>query len=61
MLHGSDEAGVEAVVDLPQDIEGRVPDFALIDQNPSSSTFGLAVSPRDYVGQVSAWYFGHAT
>jgi len=24
-------------------------------------TFGQTISPRDYTGQVSAWYFGHST
>lgn len=37
------------------------PDFALEDVNPSSATAGQDVSPRDYLGKVSAWYFGHAT
>jgi hypothetical protein len=38
-----------------------VSDFMLTDVNPASSTYGQSVSPRDYQGQVSAWYFGHAT
>lgn len=37
------------------------PDFSLIDQNPNSATSGQAVSPRQYLHKVSAWYFGHAT
>lgn len=37
------------------------PDFALADVNPNSATFGKTVSPHDYLGRVSAWYFGHAT
>ena len=41
--------------------EGLVPDFALIDVNPTSATYDAEVSPRDYLAQVSAWYFGHAT
>lgn len=40
---------------------GVVPDFALTDANPTSGTYDQAVSPRDYLQQVSAWYFGHAT
>ncbi|MEM7246031.1 MAG: hypothetical protein AAF533_11860 [Acidobacteriota bacterium] len=39
----------------------QVPDFALIDVNETSTTAGRAVSPRDHLGKVSAWYFGHAT
>lgn len=37
------------------------PDFALEDANPNSPTATEDVSPRDYVGKVSAYYFGHAT
>jgi hypothetical protein len=40
---------------------GIVPDFALTDVNPSSASYQQAVSPRDYLQKVSAWYFGHAT
>ena len=39
----------------------HLPDFALTDVNPNSVTAGQSVSPRDYLGKVSAWYFGHAT
>lgn len=38
-----------------------VPDFSLMNVNPASSTYGQPVSPRDYLQQVSGWYFGHAT
>jgi len=38
-----------------------VPDFKLVDENPASSSYQKLVSPRDYLGQVSAWYFGHST
>ena len=44
--------------------EGEGPpmaDFHLQDVNPRSSRFGESVSPRDYLSQVSAWYFGHST
>ena len=36
-------------------------DFQLEDVNPASARFGEMVSPRDYLSQVSAWYFGHST
>jgi hypothetical protein len=35
--------------------------FQLEDLNPASVRFGETVSPRDYLSQVSAWYFGHST
>jgi len=38
-----------------------MPAFSLVDINPSSTSFNQPVSPRDYLGQVSSWYFGHAT
>jgi hypothetical protein len=38
-----------------------MPDFALEDVNPNSATHGEIVSPRQFVGRVSCWYFGHAT
>lgn len=37
------------------------PDFSLVDLNPVSSTYQATHSPRQYLGQVSAWYFGAAT
>ena len=36
-------------------------DFSLTDVNTTSATFDMPVSPRDYLGKVSGWYFGHAT
>jgi len=35
--------------------------FSLEDVNPTSGSYGERVAPADYAGQVSAWYFGHAT
>ena len=40
--------------------EGTEPDFHLRDVNPHSARLGELVSPRDYSGSISAWYFGHA-
>lgn len=37
------------------------PDFLLEDHNPNSPSFSAMVSPRELLGKVSAWYFGHAT
>ncbi len=44
--------------DLPDE---AVPDFTLTDVNTHSATFNEGVSPRDYLEQVSGWYFGHST
>jgi hypothetical protein len=38
-----------------------VPDFKIEDVNPNSVTHGDSISPREYLGQISCWYFGHAT
>ena len=37
------------------------PLFELEDLNPTSATFGEFIGPATQAGQVSAWYFGHAT
>ena len=58
MLHGGD------VVNVLPDAEGESspqPDFVLEDVNATSATAQQGVSPRDYLGQVSGWYFGYAT
>ena len=41
--------------------EAAQPDFHLDEVSTTSSSFDTPVSPRDYLEQVSAWYFGHAT
>ena len=43
------------------DVGELAPDFALEDVNAASPTTAEDVSPRDYLGKVSAYYFGHAT
>lgn len=43
---------------------GPMPDLgvlAIVDVNPTSTTFNENVHPLDYQGQLSGWYFGHAT
>ena len=40
---------------------GPVPDFALVDVNLNSPSLDRTISPRDYLQQASAWYFGHST
>lgn len=38
-----------------------VADFSLPDINPASPTLGQNISPRDYLQQISGWYFIKAT
>ena len=38
-----------------------VPDFSLVDVNPTSDTFNQTISPRDFDQGISAWYFGRST
>jgi hypothetical protein len=45
----------------PVDPAGAMPDFSLPDVNPNSATHGNLVSPRQFLGSVSAYYFGSAT
>lgn len=54
MLHGSDLLAAEGETE-------PVADFSLVDVNPTSETYDQEVSPRDYLGGVSAYYFGAAT
>jgi hypothetical protein len=57
MLHG----GADALGPLAAEGESApMPDFALVDVNQSSATANQEVSPRDYLQQVSGWYFGSA-
>ena len=57
---GCDEADTDTDTDTdPGPI--LVPDFGLIDVNPTSNTGGTEVSPRDYLQKVSGWYFTHST
>ena len=58
LLTGGDE--------IPAMVSGEgeataMPDFTLTDVNSASPTANQGVSPRDYLQQVSGWYFGHAT
>ena len=57
LLHGGD--GIPAV--LPEGEAVAMPDFSLTDVNTASATANQGVSPRDYLQQVSGWYFGTAT
>jgi hypothetical protein len=41
--------------------DGVAPEWSLTDVNATSPTFNEEVSPSDLRGQVSVWYFGHAT
>ena len=38
-----------------------VPEFSLPDENPLSASYGESISPSDYLGQVTGWYFIKAT
>lgn len=45
----------------PELSDEALPDFSVVDENPNSARYREDVSPRDYLGQISAWYFGHST
>ena len=38
-----------------------VMDFSRVNVNPNSASFGTSISPRDYLQQISGWYFIKAT
>ena len=52
--------GAGCTASSPLDGEA-VPEFELVDLNPTSPTAGEVISPSDFRGQVSAWYFTHST
>lgn len=63
-LMAADVIPTESIVALVDKAEGEVApmaDFSLVDVNPNSTTYNDRVSPRQFIGQMSAWYFGHAT
>ena len=45
----------------PEPSGEALPDFSVADVNPNSARFQEIVSPTDYLGQISAWYFGQST
>lgn len=59
----SDSSGADGSgsTETPQPSNEALPDFSLTDVNANSAHHQEAVSPREYLGQISAWYFGHAT
>jgi hypothetical protein len=64
---GTDDSGLtddSATDDSGTDDTGLkpwlVPDFALVDLNTASPTYGHTITPRDYKKRVSGWYFIHA-
>jgi len=61
LLHGGTAADVDVELVAEGELDQIVPDFSLVNVNATSSRFNESISPRDYIGGVSAWYFGHAT
>jgi hypothetical protein len=55
----SDDSPTEVQNDNPP--PNMASDFLLADMNVISPTFAHTISPRDYLGSLSAWYFGHST
>ena len=60
MLHGGVNPFDELLVEGEAGAQA-MPDFALVDVNGTSSSYNQAVSPRDYLEQVSGWYFTYST
>jgi len=53
--------GVDGGMDAGQVASGPVPNFSLTDTNSTSPYAGQAVSPRQFMQQVTGWYFTHAS
>lgn len=56
-----DTGGPDTGEPLDPRIGMYVPDFTLPDLNPNSLRYEQPISPRDYLQQVSGWYFIHST
>lgn len=54
-------AGMADDFEFAEGEDAIAPDFAIVDLNANSDTYEDAVSPRDYLQQVSGWYFTYAT
>ena len=55
------DSGKESDTAVDDRVGTLVSDFELPDQNPHSPKYEDLISPRDYMGQVSGWYFIKAT
>ncbi len=55
LLAGAADLGLQAAAG---EVTPR-PGFSLQDVNPASSSYQQPVSPRDYLEQVSGWYFAN--
>lgn len=55
------QAEPPAWVELAEGEDAPMADFSLVDVNPNSPSYNQSISPRQYIGKMSAWYFGHAT
>ena len=58
---GDDPTNPPACVVGINTIDYVEPDFMLQDTNPNSATATQDVTPRTFLGEISAWYFGHST
>lgn len=58
--HSADSGDSNPPVDTDPPADAA-PDFALADVNTVSARYGEVISPRDYLQQVSGWYFIHST
>ena len=45
----------------PTAVSQSAPPVALLDANATSPSFGEPILTEDYLGTISAWYFGRST
>ncbi len=57
----ANDALADALADAGDAGKTLMPEFGLVDENATSATYQQTLSPSYFKGQVSAWYFGHAT
>ncbi len=58
---GNDDPSGDQDGGTPTPSVDALSDFTAADVNTASARYQEDVSPRDYLGNISAWYFGHST
>tara|TARA_B100000029_G_scaffold28139_1_gene27371 strand:- start:457 stop:696 length:240 start_codon:yes stop_codon:yes gene_type:complete len=58
---GSKSSATSASQSAPPEKQQPLQQIALLDANATSPSFGETILPEDYLGTISAWYFGHSS
>ena len=58
---GSGSSPTAVSQSAPPEEQQPLQQIALLDANATSPSFGEPILPEDYLGTISAWYFGRST